>query len=146
MIHEWLVCFSGGPPHRWWRFVTRPGFRHVLIAGCDAEHRTWTFLDPDQRDISILSVPYGETAARILDGILAQCPNVLRYRPVRRDPPFPVTIGCVGAIKAVLGIRCGALGARGLYGELRRRGADVVSRPAQAAARPDARPGDHRAV
>src|SRR5687768_14761501 len=97
--------------------------------GYDAERELWMVVNPDRTGMDVAAVR-GEEADRCLDLLAGQASHILRV-PVRRDQRSisPAVFSCVGAIKALLGIRCGALGPRALFRHLLATGAEPVEVP-----------------
>lgn len=126
MVRSWWVIFiDGGERLRWWDLFTRPGFRHVAAVGYDSELKVWVIYDPLAPATRLEVVPDGPH----IDGLLGELVSggkVLRVIPKACRRIAPPMFGCVGAIKALLGIRGGALVPHGLYRQLLRDGAEVV--------------------
>lgn len=125
MVREWLVFFADGERFAWWDIWTRPGFRHVLAAGYDAEAERWVIFDPRATGTTILLVGQDEAGAKLADLIEASAGRVLRFAPRARRMFQPVAGGCVGAVAALLGVR-GALSPSGLHRQLLRMGATAA--------------------
>ncbi|WP_174442245.1 hypothetical protein [Azospirillum brasilense] len=117
MVREWLVFFADGQRFAWWDVWTRPGFRHVLAAGYDAEAERWVIFDPRATGTTILLLHQGEAGAKLAELIEASAGRALRVAPRARRMFQPLAGGCVGAVAALLGIR-GALSPPGLYRQL----------------------------
>lgn len=124
--------FFGPAPPGWWSRLLHPRFQHVCAAGCDAETQCWVFYDPERTGTQIEVVPYeNEALADARLGAWAQAcdPHVLRVTARSERSLCPPAFGCVGAIKALLGVRCWAAFPRGLYRYLLAHGAEVVEVP-----------------
>lgn len=128
MVRAWLIFFGEGPPG-WWRFTTRPGFRHVAAAGCDADRRLWIFYDPSLSATTIDAIPYGPEAEAHLAGYLVNARHMLRMEARDDRRLAPPMFACVAAIKALLGVRCRSVTPRGLYRDLIGLGAEIVEVP-----------------
>lgn len=125
MVREWLVFFADGERFAWWDIWTRPGFRHVLAVGYDAEAERWVIFDPRATGTAILLLDQGEAGAKLAELIEASAGHVLRFAPQARRMFQPVAGGCVGAVSALLGVR-GALSPSGLHRQLLRMGATAA--------------------
>jgi hypothetical protein len=128
MVKAWHVFF--GPATRPWQYLMRRGFGHVLAAGYDPDHRMWIFFDPSRTGTMIQVMPEGPACAELYDTWVFGCrPHILRI--VARSDRWicPPAFSCVGAIKALLGIRSRALLPFGLYRDLVARGAEKLYPP-----------------
>jgi hypothetical protein len=141
----WLVFFSecGGA---WWTRALRPGWRHVCAAAWFDDQERWVVFDPSRYGI-VVQVFRPEQFD--LDGLLRSSTAVLRVGARFDRLNMPPWFFCVGAVKALLGIRSRALVPLGLYRDLLARGAEIVEVPesdgraiqaATAAADPAGRP------
>lgn len=126
MVGHWLVFFTEGPPG-WWRWMTRPGFRHVCAMGFDAKRGVWIVVNPERAGLDVICIRDDEEADRYLDHLMRQAgPHVLRVATKRERTVSPAVVSCVGVVKALLGIRCRALAPYALYRHLLATGAEPV--------------------
>jgi hypothetical protein len=126
----WLIFFSDAGAGSWWRCLFRPGFRHVSAAAWFAGAERWVYYNPTWRGTVIdvaTDAEFGPRFQQMVDDSTA----ILRVRSGYDRGNAPAVTYCVGAIKALLGIRSCALGPWGLYRHLLATGAEVVSRPSE---------------
>lgn len=129
MVRAWLVFFGEGARVSWWDVFTAPGFRHVSAAGYDVEASVWVFVDPARSRMAVDVVADEAEADRRLGAIALAARHCLRMAPREERRLSPAMFGCVGAMKALLGVRCRALSPRGLYRHLADIGAEPVEVP-----------------
>lgn len=124
----WLVFFGNNDGCAWWARLLRPGFRHVSAACFYADQERWVYYNPLRTGTAIEIYTGDEFDARL--GILiAESTAVLRVVSRFERRATPAAWHCVGAIKALLGVRSCALGPKGLHDHLRAIGAEVVEVP-----------------
>lgn len=132
----WLVFFSDCRS-AWWARLCRPGFRHVSAAAFYADRQTWVYYDPAARGTWIEIYDADEFGGR-LAALMGGATAVLRVQSRFERRATPVLWHCVGAVKALLGVRSCALGPWGLYLHLRAIGAEAVEVPSRVISRIDA--------
>lgn len=125
---QWLVFFGEADGSPWWARLQPHGYRHVAACAWFADQERWIYFNPTRRGTVILIYRDEEFGGRFQQ-LLDSSSLVLRViaRQSRRSTPFGWW--CTGAIKALLGVRCRALGPKGLRDHLLRHGAEVVSMP-----------------
>jgi hypothetical protein len=123
----WLIFFSNTADNHWWtRFLT-PGFRHVTAAAWFATEERWVYFNPTARGTVIEIATDAEFGPRFQQ--LVQDSTAILLAPSQQQRRYaPAAFFCVGAIKALLGIRCCALGPLGLYRHLLANGAEPFTR------------------
>lgn len=130
MPRLWLVFFGQCRATAWWARVFRPGWRHVAAAAYFPSADRWLYVDPVAPGLSIEIATPDDFHARYQD--LMTCSTaVLRFASQHERGAMPATFYCVGAIKAVLGIRSRALSPRALYDDLVARGAEIRKAPGE---------------
>jgi hypothetical protein len=125
-LRLWLVFFGDGHLAPWWAWALRPGFRHVCAASWFADQERWVFVNPC-RTGTVIEVMRSDEFGPRFSQLMTDSAAVLRVpaRAARRATPR--SFHCVGAMKALLGIRSRALLPHGLYVDLRRNhGAEIV--------------------
>jgi hypothetical protein len=128
MVRAWHLFF--GPAAAPWSHILRGAFGHVAAAGYDAEHKLWIFFNPSARSLMIRALPEGPECAAIYGEWVAACrPHILRIVPQQARRLFPPCFSCVGAIKALCGIRSRALLPGALYRDLVAQGAEQLKVP-----------------
>jgi hypothetical protein len=134
VVRAWLVFFGPAPPG-WWSLLCRKPFQHVAAIGYDPDLDVWLSFDP-RRDRLILEVlrPGPEIDRRLGEFAHTCDPHVLRFTPRNDRRMSPAFFSCVGAVKALLGIRSCALVPAQLYRDLVRNGAEIVDVPKPEAA------------
>jgi len=148
----WLVFFGEADGAWWWTRFLRPGFRHVCAAAWYPGQDRWVYFNPAGRGTVIEVASDTEFGPRF-EHLVRTSAAILRVRGAQNRNGHPAAFFCVGAIKALLGVRSCALGPFGLYRHLLVRGAEIVarpeddlgfsvSRPPAAAGRTDRGPGD----
>lgn len=140
----WLVFFSDGEGTAWWSRLLRPGFRHVEAAAWFAEQERWVWINPTWRGTAVTLYREREFDAR-LGHLVTQAAAVLRARSRFARGTTPAAWHCVGAIKALLGLKSCALTPYGLFRHLLDDGAEPVEvpggKPIQTATTAAGRPG-----
>lgn len=127
-IREFLVFFCEGRRYSWWDVFTRKGMRHIVIAGCDAGRRLWVVIDPSRESMQFEIFGWGDPAIDRKLGELLRASDYtyLRVKAGDERQRMPAIFGCVGAAKAILGIRSRALEPKGLFRDLVARGAKPI--------------------
>jgi hypothetical protein len=124
----WLVFFGEADGMAWWARLCRPGFRHVAAASYFADQERWVYYDPGRRGTAI-ELYTGEEFDEKLGVLMQVSSAVLRVQSRFGRGCTPAGWHCVGAIKALLGVRSCALFAKGLHDHLLRIGAEPVEVP-----------------
>lgn len=118
-----LVFFGDAATPVWWSRLFRRGFRHVSAAAWYADQERWVYVNPTRRG-TVVEVWRSDE----FDGRLAQLAEAstaaLRFGQQYGRGMTPWAFHCVGAVKAILGVRCLALSPYGLYRALLARGAE----------------------
>lgn len=122
----WFVIFSEGESLPWWSWFFRRGFRHVRAAAFYADAERWVYVNPGWRG-TVLHVWRSEQFDYPLGDMLVKGARIVRYEAGFDRGFTPATFHCVGAIKALLGLRTAAVTPYGLYRALLRAGADDVT-------------------
>lgn len=122
---RWLIFFSEGDAPAWWKCWFARGFRHVCAMAWFADQERWVYFNPGWRSTGIVVGRAAELDALHAD-LMARATAVLAFPSSEGRSFAPPTFFCVGAIKALLGLRSRALCPFGLYRDLLRRGAEVV--------------------
>jgi hypothetical protein len=125
----WLVFFRDGGVQRWWNALLRPGFRHVSAAAWFDREQRWVFVDPAYSQTVIRVVEDGPAATALLGHWTQESAAVLRVRSGAARSFVPPVMGCVGQVKALLGVRCRALSPFGFHRHLLAQGAEIVEVP-----------------
>jgi hypothetical protein len=128
---EWLIFFSECRSTAWWARVFRPGWRHVAAAAYFAGAERWLYFDPVAPGLHV-DVDDGEAFHARYEHLMRTSTAVLRFASQHERGAMPATFFCVGAIKALVGIRSRALSPRALYRDLLARGAEIVKAPDEA--------------
>jgi hypothetical protein len=126
----WLVFFDDGTGRPWWSWFLRPGFRHVCAAAWYADERRWVYFNPSRRGLVIEILDEEEFGPRF-ELLLSSCTAALRFASRFERQHAPALWHCVGAIKALLGVRSCALAPHGLYRDLVAKGAEIIEVPAR---------------
>ena len=122
----WLVFFGSGHLAPWWAWVLRRGFRHVCAASWFADQERWVFVNPC-RTGTVIEVMRSDEFGPRFSQLMTDSAAVLRMPARAGRRATPRSFHCVGAMKALLGIRSRALLPYGLYVDLRRNhGAEIV--------------------
>lgn len=121
----WLVFFSDPVGTHWWARFFKRGYRHVSAA-CwyDLEQR-WVYFNPARNGINI-QLFSGEQGWELFGQLMTTSTIALRVRSEFDRRNTPAAWYCVGAIKALLGIRSRALSPFQLRDHLLQRGAELV--------------------
>lgn len=124
----WLVFFGEAVTPAWWRFLLKPGFRHVSAAAWYDDQQRWVWFNPTWRGTVIELYAPSEFDARL--GQLAGTSSaILRVRSRFDRGGAPAASHCVGAVKALLGIRSRALRPYALFRHLLDNAAEIVEVP-----------------
>ncbi len=120
-----MVTATSEPPRRLWLIFFKKGGWHVSAASYYADVGVWVYVDAVRTGLVVEVWPperFGDRLAQLLDSSEA----VLRMPSAvdRKRPPF--SWWCVGAVKALLGVRSRALLPRQLYRHLLNNGAECV--------------------
>lgn len=124
----WLVFFGEAASRPWWGRFFRPGFRHVRAAAWFDQTSRWMLFDPTIRGIHI-EIETDEAFAARWAELYGSSAAILRMRSEYGRGALPPAFWCVGAVKALLGIRSCALLPHGLYRDLLAQGAEIVRAP-----------------
>lgn len=125
---RWLIFFSDTDHRRWWSRFLRPGFRHVSAAAWFATEERWVYFNPTARGLVIEIATDADFGPRFQQ-LVERSAAILAVHSAFARTGFPATFYCVGAIKALLGIKARALSPLGLFRHLLATGAEVVERP-----------------
>lgn len=125
----WLVFFGEAAGPHWWSRFLRPGFRHVSAACWHVEERRWVYFNPSRRGLVIELYGEGEFP---LGSLMRGSTATLRFASRFDRRSAPAVFHCVGAIKALLGIRSRAFRPYALFRDLLARGAETVDAPREA--------------
>ncbi len=142
MVPAWLVCFLDNDlPRRWWDVWTSPGFRHILAFGWDIDGQRWVVVDPSTSHMAFHLFEPGDPQVGGYMGAAIERWTCVRFEPRQERGLAPFAFGCVGAIKALLGVRCWAQRPRAFYRWLLANGGERVTRETYATPQPSrARP------
>lgn len=138
----WIVFFSDASG-RWWTKAFRPGFRHVFAAAWFADQERWVVFDPLRHGL-VLQVLRGDEFN--YGALLAASHTAVRINARFERLAIPPVFYCVGAVKALLGLRSAAVTPYGLYRALRRIGAEIVERPCVGGVAPSPAPSQNGPV
>lgn len=119
------MFFSEPPGSYWWARFFRPGFKHVSAASWFDLEQRWVYFNPARPGTTILVIR-SEEFGPLLAQLQASSRAILRVRSEQNRFRTPAAWFCVGALKALLGIRSRAFSPYGLYRDLVRRGAEPV--------------------
>lgn len=125
----WVVFFRDSGERSWLDFLTRPGFRHVSAAAWYDRTERWVFVDPAFRATVIQVIEAGPAADAVFGHWVSEAGAVLRVRSRADRWSVPGLVGCVGQVKALLGLRSRALLPFTLFQHLLARGAEPVEVP-----------------
>lgn len=126
----WLVFFRDDARQgSWWDWFTRPGFRHVSAAAWFDQTQRWVFFDPTFKATTLQIVEAGPDADAIFGKWVGEAGAIVRFCSRAERTTMPGLVGCVGQIKSLLGIRCGALAPSQLHRHLLAHGAEPVDVP-----------------
>ncbi|MDO8596409.1 MAG: hypothetical protein Q7R45_07280 [Sulfuricaulis sp.] len=126
----WLIFFRESEYPAWWVWMLlKPGFRHVMAACWYDDAQRWVLFNPTRHGTTIELFESEEFGGRF--GYLLKTSSVvLRMRSRLTDrQTTSAWFFCVGAVKALLGIRSRALSPRALMMDLVARGAEIVEAP-----------------
>lgn len=122
----WLVFFGPGePPIRWWQWFFDPGYQHVSSLSYFADAARWVYYDPGF-DVTAIELWKNEDVGQRLGQLLHDSTAILRIPSGRARRMTPASFYCVGAMKALLGVRSRALSPKALMRDLLRQGAELV--------------------
>lgn len=124
----WLVFFLEPDGPAWWARLLRPGFRHVCAASWYAAEERWLYFNPSRVGTSV-QIFTADAFPPVLTALLEQSSAVVRIASRFERGNAPALAFCVGEIKALLGIRSGAMTPWQLYWALRDLGAEPVESP-----------------
>lgn len=124
----WLVFFGEPQGCPWWGRLFRPGFRHVRAAAWFDQTSRWMLFDPTMRGVHI-EIDTDEAFAGRWAELYANSTAILRFRSEHSRGALPPVFWCVGAVKALLGVRSRALSPFRFYRDLLSVGAEVVRPP-----------------
>jgi hypothetical protein len=126
----WLVFFGNNDGCAWWARLCRPGFRHVSAAAYYADRERWVYFNPARRG-TVIEIYEGDEFDVRLGYLMQESAAVLRVQSRFGRTSTPALWHCVGAIKALLGVRSCALCPKGLHDHLRAIGAEPVEVPSR---------------
>ena len=129
MNRMWLIFFWDCGP-AWWARVLPPGWRHVTAVAYFKDAERWVYFNPASPGL-VLDVQEGEAFHARYEHLMREATAVLRFASQHDRGAMPATFFCVGAIKALLGLRSRALSPAGLYRDLRASGAEIVKAPGE---------------
>lgn len=124
----WLVFFGDADGTAWWAGLCRPGFRHVSAAAYYADRGRWVYYNP-ARTGTVIEIYDGDEFDERMGLLMHTSAAVLRVQSRFGRRSTPAVWHCVGAVKALLGIRSMCVGPYGLYRHLRANGAEPVEVP-----------------
>lgn len=127
-LRTWLVFFSDPAEGAWWSPLLRRGYRHVSAAAWYDRERRWVYFDPTRRGLSIELWRAKDFDGR-LGEIALRSALILRVRGRFERGAMPPTFWCVGAVKALLGVRSRALLPATFARHLLANGAEIVTVP-----------------
>ena len=125
LLRTWLVFFGAPKGQYWWARFLRPGFRHVSAAAWFDLEQRWVYYNPARPGTTILIFTADEWG-RVFGPPLEESTACVRIRGAYDRTSTPATWYCVGAMKALLGLRSSALSPHALYLDLLRRGGEAV--------------------
>lgn len=126
LLRSWNVFFSDGERPGWLaRLLLARGFRHVEAAAYFADQERWVFVVPSRRRMAV-HVMREEESAGVYAAMVERASVVLRFDGRAARVEMPAVCGCVGAVKALLGIRARAFTPFGLFRHLLREGAETI--------------------
>jgi len=104
-VQNWIVVFKDDKATGPWRWLTRRGFRHVLLIGYSPEWRVWVVYDPLFNG-TFLQIADDTTIDAVIDGFERQGAVMLQVttrRPAKVIWTLP-PLYCVDLVKMVLGV------------------------------------------
>src|SRR5688572_1913903 len=104
----WLVFFGPGQGWEWWKALLRPGFCHVSAAAWNVEAERWVWVDASRAGVTI-EVWGAEAFSARLGLLMRDSTVILRVPSAEQRDMHPLSWGCVGMVKALLGIKSSAL-------------------------------------
>lgn len=110
----------------WWARFFAPGFRHVRAAAWYGEAQRWVLFDPSRRGLAIEVLTEAEFGPWF-EMLLAESSLVLRFASRFERGSTPAAWHCVGAVKALLGLKTSAISPYALSRALIANGAEVVA-------------------
>lgn len=123
-MRQWHVVFLAGPRRRWWDWLCKPDFRHVLMfAWCDLA-KVWVIVDSRQDGLRIRMLPDGNDF--YLEKALWDHTGATYIRcdaESSTDIRHRLGFWCVPVVKNILGQGGGALRPEALYRNLLKSGA-----------------------
>jgi len=148
-VTEWMVFFCDAGRYAWWDIFTRRGFRHVAAAACDPGKRVWIMFDPTRAGIRFDVYGWDDPSVdeRLGEWLHWSDGRYLRVKTGGQRKRQPLFFGCIGALKALLGVRCGAFTPYGVFKHLIAQGAEIVHvEPVQQTGHSAGRPVDYAAT
>lgn len=142
LMRSWNVFFSDGDHPGLWRHLTRPGFRHVEAAAYFADQDRWVFVLPARLRLGVF-VLRPEEAEGLYSMLWTRAAAVLRVEGSNDRWAMPIGAGCVGTVKALLGVRSRAFSPYQLFRHLLREGAEILHGQDVDTAAAAAGPGGH---
>lgn len=124
-IETWYIAFSPVKVSRLCRLV--PGrWKHVMAFAPAVGTQAWLFVDVNLYGACVYLIPKTAAGDAKLVQYLSGC-SILR---MRANPPsrwrWPLTFGCVGAVKHLLNLRGALMTPRGLWNLMLQNGAVIV--------------------
>lgn len=123
-MNLWIVCFTNCGDV-WWRWFTKPGFRHAFAMTYDVHFNHWLVFEWHRYGALMYPIT-SATAETILNTLEARGGEAWTIKQREQKPSFPIGVlplHCVSAMKHILGIRSWAITPWQLRSELSRRGA-----------------------
>ncbi len=129
-MRMWIVCFCDCGPV-WWRWFTRPGYRHAFAITKDMQFGVWIVYEWNRYGVDLWLADTDQVDA-ILNDVEARGGEawwLTRRREVNAVVRGPAT--CATAVKHLLGLKGWAFTPKQLRSALQRRGAKrIVARNA----------------
>jgi hypothetical protein len=122
---RWHVCFSRRAATPWMACLPIGTYKHVRAFGCVTAINTWIFFDP-ALDRTAIKIARGDAVRALMlewlaDADVVTMPAATRTRMVPRLGGW-----CVPQVKALLGLRSGALRPDALFDDCLRHGGEIL--------------------
>lgn len=119
----WIVCFGPGDDCGWIvrNVLTRP-WQHVVACAWYPEHERWVYFNPGRHGTAV-QLYTDKDFGRRFELVLNNATRVVEIASAFERNYVPPFFSCLGAIKALLGLRSWAPTPYLFYRELLRRGA-----------------------